>query len=418
MRYYFLILLVIPFLNFSQTKISLDSCIARAKRNYPLIRQNEITNLNSKTKENEIKENWLPKLSFGAQAVYQTEVVQFNIPGFNQQFPHDQYLTSLNLDQTIFDGGQTSQQRKLEKISTQIELQKNEVELYKLIDRINQLYVSILMTRENIKLTELFQEDLKNRKQNLVAGQKNGLVLESAIDELDAELLKSEQNWIEAKASLEALYKNINYYTNQSLNDQTELDLTPIGGKSLKTELLRPELKIWLLQEESLTEQNKLNNRFALPRISVGLGGNYGRPGPNFINQNLRFFGSANLTVKWNISSLYGLNRTHKQMEYSKDLVQIQRDVFLFNLTAAQNSQQATINAMLEVIEKDREIVEKRKRVTLSAASQLENGKIKVSDYLTQLNAEMAAQLNQKVHEIKWMNAVSSYNTTQGIENF
>ncbi len=418
MRYYSFILLLIPFFSFSQKEISLDSCIANAKRNYPLIRQNEVLKLNSKTKEQEINENWLPKLSFGAQATYQTEVVQFNIPGINTNFPHDQYIGSLNLDQTLFDGGQTSQQRKLEKLSLQIDVQKNEIELYKLIDRVNQLYVSILMARENIKLTEVFTEDLQNRKKNLVAGQKNGLVLESSIDEIDAELLKAAQNLIEAKANLVALYQNLNYYTNLSIGDQDEFSLIPIGGQNLKMEVTRPELKLIQLQEESLTERNKLNNRFALPRIAVGIAGNYGRPGPNFINQNLRFFGSANLSIKWNISSLYGLNRTHKQMEYNQDLLQIQREVFIFNLTSAQNTQQATIQAMKDVIEKDREIVEKRKRVTLSAASQLENGKIKVSDYLTQLNAEMTAQLNQKVHEIKWMNAVSSYNTTQGIENF
>jgi hypothetical protein len=41
-----------------------------------------------------------------------------------------------------------------------------------------------------------------------------------------------------------------------------------------------------------------------------------------------------------------------------------------------------------------------------------------VTDYLTQLNAEMQATLNQKIHEVKLMNAMTSYNTTRGVNQF
>jgi hypothetical protein len=54
----------------------------------------------------------------------------------------------------------------------------------------------------------------------------------------------------------------------------------------------------------------------------------------------------------------------------------------------------------------------------VTAATQLENGKITVTDYLTQLNAEMQATLNQKIHEVKLMNAMTSYNTTRGVNQF
>jgi hypothetical protein len=70
------------------------------------------------------------------------------------------------------------------------------------------------------------------------------------------------------------------------------------------------------------------------------------------------------------------------------------------------------------MISKDKQIIEKRHNVTVTAATQLENGKITVTDYLTQLNAEMQATLNQKIHEVKLMNAMTSYNTTRGVNQF
>ena len=70
------------------------------------------------------------------------------------------------------------------------------------------------------------------------------------------------------------------------------------------------------------------------------------------------------------------------------------------------------------MISKDKLIIEKRHNVTVTAATQLENGKITVTDYLAQLNAEMQATLNQKIHEVKLMNAMTSYNTTRGVNQY
>ncbi|MGZ4158085.1 MAG: TolC family protein, partial [Bacteroidia bacterium] len=81
-------------------------------------------------------------------------------------------------------------------------------------------------------------------------------------------------------------------------------------------------------------------------------------------------------------------------------------------------TQTAQINSLKDMIEKDKQIVEKRKSIKETASAQLANGSITTTDYLTQLNAEMQAELNQKVHEIKLMNAITNYNSTKGINNF
>ncbi|MNE85399.1 hypothetical protein D3C80_1823940 [compost metagenome] len=70
------------------------------------------------------------------------------------------------------------------------------------------------------------------------------------------------------------------------------------------------------------------------------------------------------------------------------------------------------------MIEKDDIIIEKRHSVTTTATSQMENGKITVVNYLSQLNAELQAKLNKKVHEIKRMNAISTINATSGSIKF
>ena len=414
-----IITLLISGTSFSQNKsVTLDSCIRWAKQNYPLLKQKNLITENGATNIQSINENWYPHLSFLAKGTYQTEVVAFNLPGMDLKFPHDAYVANVTLDQTIFDGGQTKKQKQIENLNTNLEVQKNEVELYKLIEQVSQLYVNALLSRENLEVLKIYQNDLENKSKNLSASLQNGLALQSSLDELEAETLKTEQSIVEAQDNLQALYKTLNIYTGKTFTDDTELVMIPVGGISSGEEIVRPELRMLDMQQELLGARHDLNNKLALPRIGFTAGANYGRPGPNFINQELRFFGDAGINIKWNISSLYGLSKEKNKYNINQQMVDVQRELFMFNIKNALTTQTAQINSLKEMINRDKLIIEKRHNVTMTASSQLENGNITVTDYLTQLNAEMQATLNQKLHEIKLMNAMTSYNTTKGINNF
>ncbi|MCW3102848.1 MAG: outer rane efflux protein [Bacteroidetes bacterium] len=398
---------------FGQT-LSLDSCIQMAKRNYPLIKQNRLI---SENEENTLKadnKNWLPKLSFIGKATYQSEVVEF----LGNSFPHDSYITALDLEQTVYDGGQIKQQKNLDRLNSETELLKNQVELYKLADRITQLYSNILLLRENTKTLNVYKDDISNKKKILSASVANGLSLQSNLDALEAEELKTEQSLIEAKENIAALYQSLALYINKTLDDSTDLSSQPIMAVSAGNELNRPELKLFESQKSLLDVRHKLNTKSAFPRLALSAEGAYGRPGPNFLNQDLRFFGQAAVSLKWNIGALYSLSNERQNISISKQMVDVQKEVFEFNLRTAMLQQTAQINSLREIIEKDRQIIEKRHRIRETAAKQLENGSITSTDYLTELNAEMQATLNEKVHEIKLMNAISNYNTNKGINNF
>jgi hypothetical protein len=167
-----------------------------------------------------------------------------------------------------------------------------------------------------------------------------------------------------------------------------------------------------------LDVRHKLNTKSAFPRLAISAEGAYGRPGPNFLNQDLRFFSQAAVSLKWNIGSLYNLSNEKQNINISKQMVDVQKEVFEFNLKTAMITQSAQINSLHEIIEKDKLIIEKRHHIRETASKQLETGSITSTDYLTELNAEMQATLNEKIHEIKLMNAITNYNTTKGINNF
>ncbi|MGZ4055442.1 MAG: TolC family protein [Bacteroidia bacterium] len=408
-----ILFLTITSISFGQV-LSLDSCIQMAKRNYPLIKQNNLLEESEKNIINADDKNWLPKLSFISKATYQSEVISF----LGTTFPHDSYLTALDLEQDLYDGGVNKQKKRVDKLTSETDLLKNEVELYKLVDRINQLYSAILLSRENIKAMGIYKDDIGNKKNVLSESVKNGLTLQSNLDELEAEELKTDQSISEAKDNIQALYQSLAMFINKPLDDNTQLSSDPIINTAKGEEINRPELKLFDSQKAMLDARHKLTTSYALPKISVNGEGAYGRPGPNFLNQDLRFFGQAAISLKWNIGSLYSLSNEKQNIKLNKEMVDVQREVFEFNLKSTMLTQTAQINSLKDMIEKDKQIVEKRKSIKETASAQLANGSITTTDYLTQLNAEMQAELNQKVHEIKLMNAITNYNSTKGINNF
>ncbi len=412
-----LLLLVISSLSFGQNNtLSLDSCLQMAKRNYPLTKQNGLITEIEKNNLNNDNKLWLPKLSFAANYTYQTETI--SIPAFGVSLPNDSYLSSLALEQNVFDGGQIHSQKRLDRLNSENELQKNSVELYKLADRITQLYSNILLSRENLKTLNIYKDDVGNKKTIISASYKNGMVLQSNVDALEAEELKTEQSIEETKENIKAYYQSLSTYINQSIDDSTKFLSTPILNVTKGDELNRPELKAFETQKAVWDARHKLNNSAALPRLTIGGQYSYGRPGPNFINQDLRFFGQASVNLKWNIASLYSLNNEKQNISINKQMIDVQKEVFELNLKNTMLTQNAQITSLKTIIEKDKQIVEKRHNIRLTASKQLENGSITSTDYLLELNAEMQAILNQKVHEVRLMTAITNYNTSKGINNF
>ena len=419
MRTFFLFLLFSTSSFWAQeTKTSLDSCLRWSAQNYPIYRQSERFKEQMVLNVQGIKETWIPKVNLNIQGTYQTEVVQFNIPGFTTNFPHDAYLGSLVVEQLLFDGGISRKQVQLEQMNTEVEIQKNKVEVYRVVDRVNQVYMAILLAKANISMLELLQDNLMKRSVNVAAGVSNGLVLQTQLDEIEVELLKTQQQLIEAKENLNGLCTSLSILTGKTLVVTTEFVASPAGGSNLSASIMRPESTLLLMQEGLLSEKYKLTRNLALPKLVFNAAGNYGRPGPNFINQNLRFFGSGNIALRWNVSSLYGLNRERKRFDISRKILEIQRDQLNQNIESSLANFASQLTAMDQVIQLDELIIQKKSAIAAVAANQLDNGKITPTVYLLQLNDEMAARLNLKIHEIKRLNAWSNYNITLGLINF
>ena len=70
--------------------------------------------------------------------------------------PKDQYQVMLEVSQNIWDGGDIRSKKQLTRATSEIDRGKQEVDMYALNDRVNQLYFGILFAGRTVKAESAF----------------------------------------------------------------------------------------------------------------------------------------------------------------------------------------------------------------------------------------------------------------------
>ena len=114
----------------------------------------------------------------------------------------------------------------LQQLNAYVEDQKVEVELYKLKERINQIYLSILYLDEQLKQVDLVKADIQTGIKRVDAQVQNGVAFKSNLNMLKAELLKTDQRAIEIKSSRKGLVEALGLFMGQSLTENCTVGKT------------------------------------------------------------------------------------------------------------------------------------------------------------------------------------------------
>ena len=397
-------------------QISLDSCIKMAEGNYPLQTHAQNVQLISNNTIKQINAEYLPQLNFASKATYQSEVSEIEIPGFPlMSIPKDNYSFGLELNQIICDFGQIAQKKAVQRSQAISDIQKNKAELYVIRPVIVGMYSNILLTKKNIKILESYIESIQNQYKDMQSAVTNGMVLQSNLDILFAEIQKTRQRLIEARYALQTQVQTLALYTQAAIDTATVLE--PINRSRLYLDndsVARPELLVFGTQLDLLDEKIKLEKRKNMPHLYLYGEGAYGRPGYNFLDHDMRLFGIAGVGLRWNMNGMYTHSLSGNSLKINKNMMAEQKSLFQLHQNEALIKQHNEIEKLAQLIETDKAILEKRANIANTAADQLENGIITSTDFLTQLYAQKQAELSQQLHEIQLQMAVINYNITEG----
>ena len=412
------VLLILPAMLNAQTQsLSLQKAYELAEQNYPLIKQRELIKQTSEYSEENLGKNFLPQINISGQATYQSAVTQVKLPApgiFIEPLSKDQYRILGDVNQLIYDGGAIKQQKGIQHLSDEVEQQKIEVELYKLKERINQIFLGVLFLDEQLKQVDLVKSDLNNGITRVEAQVNNGVALKSNLNVLKAELLKTDQRAIEIRSSRKGYIDVLSFFINQTLPENIRLEKPVVAGSVLTNDIQRPELKLYSTQEKLLGGQYNMISSRNKPKASLFFQGGYGRPSLNLFTNDFDFFYTTGLRLNWSIGGFYTEKREKKIIELNQKSIDIQKEVFLFNTNAQLKQQQSEFDKLQKLIATDNDIIDLRIKVKDAAKAQLENGVITANDYLREVNAEDLARQNLITHQIQLLQAQINYQTISG----
>ena len=406
---------MLPMLVQGQT---LEECQQAAEKNYPQIRQYGLIEKTTQLTVANIQKGWLPQVSASAQATYQSDVTAWpnemktmmSGMGIDMKgLTKDQYRVGIDVQQTIYDGGVIGSQKRIAREQGKVQTAQNEVNIYNVRKRVNEMYFGLLLIDEQIKLNTDLQTLLAGNERKLESMTKRGTAAESDLQNVRAERLNAVQKGTELASQKQMLQRMLNTFCGIEVNNIQKPQVKD-DGRNLTAGNQRPELKMLDAQISVLKAQEKALNAALRPKVGVFAQGFYGYPGLNMFEDMMRHKWSLNglvgARVTWTIGALYTRKNDKAKLQLQRDMTENSREVFLFNNNLEQIQQNENIERYEKLMAHDGEIISLRQAVRKAAESKLAHGIIDVNDLVREINQENAAFVQQSVHEIEMLKEI------------
>ena len=396
---------------------TLEECQQAAERNYPLIRQYGLIEQTTALTVENIQKGWLPQVSASAQATYQSDVTAFpeQMQAMYQQLDinmqglkKDQYRVGIDISQTVYDGGAISSQKAIARQQGRVEEARNEVNIYNVRKRVNEMYFSLLLLDEQIVLNRDLQELLSGNERKLASMLKGGTAAESDYLNVKAERLNVAQRLTNLQAQRQTVGRMLGVFCGIEVGKVAK----PVQyvAVSQQQSAIRPELKALDAQIGLLNAQEKGLDAALKPKLGIFAQGFYGYPGLNLFDDMMHRQWSLNgiigARLSWNIGALYTRKNDKARIQLQRELTETSREVFLFNNQLEQIQQDESIGRYRKLMADDEEISSLRAAVHKAAESKLAHGIIDVNDLLREINQENAARVQQSIHEIEMLRQI------------
>ena len=410
MKKLFVIMVLLPVMAGAQ---SLEECQQAAERNYPLIRQYGLIAQTTELTVSNIRKGWLPQVSASAQATLQSDVVSWpeQMQSVYQQMGldmrglrKDQYRVGIDVQQMVYDGGAISSQKNIAREQGKVQEAQNEVTMYQVRRRVNEMYFGLLLLDKQIQLNHDLQEVLAANERKLSSMYERGTAAKSDYQTVKAERLNVVQQVSSLQAQRNAVARMLSMFCGLEVKDLEKPQATSSGMQSAGQ---RPELKSIDAQLRLADAQEKALDAALMPKLSVFVQGYYGYPGYNMFEDMMSHRWSWNgligARLSWNIGALYTRKNDKAKIQLQRDMATTNRDVFLFNNQLEQIRQNEDIERYRRLMASDEEIIALRSSVRKAAESKLAHGIIDVNDLVREINNENAARLQMSVHEIEML---------------
>jgi len=405
--YGLMVFFLFSFLLCSSQPLTLSECYEKTEKNYPLIQQLELIDLSEKYNLQNASRAWIPQFQLYGKASLQSDAPSLSVPqpiNLSVEVPKDQYQAYLQMNQIIWDGGQISSAKKTIKAATEVQRKQNEVDIYAVRGRINELFFGIILYDSQIEQIKVNLQELQRNLDKVISYADLGFANESDIDAVKVEQLSAEQNIVQLTAMREAFVAMLGAFMGEELAPDIALQKPEIivvrdVNNRLELQLFDATIMAQKIQNTQILSKN-------MPKIGLFVQGGFARPGLNMFDTGFKPYAIGGVQLNWGFGNLYTLKNEKRIIENNIHNIEINRKLFLLNQSIQTKQQKAIAEQYRKILTSDDEIIRMRKTIYKASEAKTEHGVMSITDLMRDLNMEHAAKAQKIVHEVNYLKAL------------
>lgn len=367
----------------------------------------------------------LPQLELNGWASHQSDITNpsLNLPGAAfPDLPLDRWQATLDVQQTLYDGGVVSRRRALERARHAETAAEVDVALYGLRSEVNAAFFSAFLLQQRAAEYGALVTDLDARLATVRARVEAGTALGRDAAEVEAERVRAMLQRDEAQAARRASLRSLSDLAGRPIDTTAVLVLPeyqperaqpdPISLSALRR---RPEFEHSRLARRRLDREAALAGSENTPRISAFGQAGLGLPGLDQFRRTSDAFWQAGVKVEWRPWTWRSAGRSAAALRLQQQVLEAEEQALARRLARAVAGDLEEINRLGAALAEDERVVVLREEIERQAKVQHDEGAITTDDYVETRTNVLEARLTLQRHRVELAQARATYLTTLGL---
>lgn len=398
--------------------LNLFNCLHEIEVSYPLSETGKVLDDYYYLMERNLQATWYPQISASAQVSWQSDVPHVAIPFSGVTLtspPLDQYGLSVDLQQKVFDGGLSQNERKRltkELVNEQLALEARILDVQRIFGRNFYAARMLLVRREVLTLKK---GELEKRIIIVENALRDGAAQLDNLAVLQAEMIVINRNLYALLLKYKANINIMESILARKIEDSIVLcSEGMLQINNIKAATIRPEVKRIDGMIEMMRYDKEKVKSVRRPQLYLFSSGGYGKPGLNMLDDSWSSWFRIGGKISWKLWDWKTGARNEQKIVLKQQILHNERFDFERKLNISLVKQQALIDEYFAKQKSNKEILNIRKKIVERAGTALQNGSITMMEYLMKLDDEMETELECRLNAIEMEEALFSYQLLKG----
>lgn len=313
----------------------------------------------------------------------------------------DQYKTFVDINQLIYDGGASKIKASIQEINTKNALTRIQLANRNILQETQKIYFSALLAQENRMIWETAREEILIRKNVIETGIRFGAGTKNQLDILTVELLKIEQQITDISTAKKIAVEMLNLITGLNLKSSTSFQIPDDRQNIIPLSFETYEMKLLHNQQLLVAKNEDLNQSKLRPKALLFGQSGYGNPALNMLKNEFETYYLMGIRLNWDLSTLYTRKINQKSQQMQNELINQQQNDLKINLSMQHKRMSEEVERFEQLILQDQAMISIRERISKTAESELDQGTITATQFITEKNAEKLAKQAFLIHKIQ-----------------